>query len=253
MLALAAPAAVASAEPAPGRADFDTTAFRMVEATYPVVMTVTRPGGLDAGPATVDYATVSHTALANEDFRPVRGTLIFGVGDRTKTFVVPILDDNRDESDEELMVVLSNPRGSFSASGEPALVTIEDDDDPAPAVATAPPAAPKPAAAVAAPPTTVAAAPRSAATQQVATRRRTATRTVRQARPTTLELQQPGLADAPGSRTRPTEIDGGLVLVAALLLGRVAAGAWFERRLLLLSLRRSPALHSRGVPASRPW
>ena len=252
MLALAAPAAAATAEPTPGRADFDTATFRMVEATYPVVMTVTRPGGLDAGPATVDYATVSHTALANEDFRPVRGTLIFGVGDRSKTFVVPILDDSRDESDEELLVVLSNPRGSFSASGEAAVVTIEDDDDPAPPVVAAPAAPQKPTAAVVAPPTT-APAPRSAATQQVATRRRTTTRTVRQVRPTTLELQQPGLADAAGSKARPTEIDGGLVLVAALLLGRVAAGAWFERRLLFLSLRRSPELHSPGAPASRPW
>ena len=78
--------------------------------------------------ATIEYSTTAGSATAGSDFTPVSGTLTFEVGESTKTFEVPILDDSLTEGDETFVVTISNP--SAYGLGEPseATVTIKDDE-----------------------------------------------------------------------------------------------------------------------------
>ncbi len=75
----------------------------------------------------VDYATADGSAKAGEDYTATSGTLIFGVGERTKTVRVPILDDAIDEGEETFRLRLSNARWAHIGDGE-AIGTIANDD-----------------------------------------------------------------------------------------------------------------------------
>ncbi|MDA7691403.1 hypothetical protein N8782_03360, partial [Methylophilaceae bacterium] len=79
------------------------------------------------GTVFVDYKTVDITALENEDYTPVTGTLTFAPGSVTQTITVPIIEDTLDEMSENLKVVLSNPLGGKIKDGT-GLMTITDDD-----------------------------------------------------------------------------------------------------------------------------
>ena len=62
----------------------------------------------------VDYATVSGTAVAGQDFKPISGTLVFRPSESrrrtaSKSLCVEVLDDSHDEGVEEMTLVLSNP------------------------------------------------------------------------------------------------------------------------------------------------
>ena len=84
------------------------------------------------GPATVEYATEeSGSALADRDYRSVSGSWSWGADDLgTRSFVVPITDDNRHEPDiESFRVVLRNPTGAaIRPGGGEAFIEIVDDD-----------------------------------------------------------------------------------------------------------------------------
>ncbi len=61
-------------------------------------------------PITVDYATQDGTAtVADNDYQERAGTLTFNPGQTTRTIIVPVIGDNRDEDDETFFVNLSNP------------------------------------------------------------------------------------------------------------------------------------------------
>ena len=47
-----------------------------------------------SAPVTVNFATADQTAHAGQDYTAVAGTLTFGVGETTKTIVIPILNDS---------------------------------------------------------------------------------------------------------------------------------------------------------------
>ena len=76
---------------------------------------------------TVDWATSDGTATAGEDYTAASGTLVFEVGDTSKTIRVALTDDTATEGDETFTVTLSNPTvaqlGDSSAIG-----TIQDND-----------------------------------------------------------------------------------------------------------------------------
>jgi hypothetical protein len=74
---------------------------------------------------TVNYSTANGSALAGQDFTATAGTLTFGVGETTKTIVVPILSDAVDELAETFTVTLSAPTGGAITT---ATVTITDVD-----------------------------------------------------------------------------------------------------------------------------
>ena len=74
----------------------------------------------------VDYATRDGTATAGEDYTETQGTLVFAVGEATKTIRVPVaMDSQDDEGFETLTVVLSGAVNATLADAE-ATGTISD-------------------------------------------------------------------------------------------------------------------------------
>lgn len=83
---------------------------------------------------TVDYSVVSGTAKdGGVDYTLGNGTLTFAPNETTKTITVDIHDDDRAESDETVMIALSNPQnGTFCGAADEVYathwLTIENDD-----------------------------------------------------------------------------------------------------------------------------
>ena len=75
----------------------------------------------------VAYATSDSTALAGSDYTSVSGTLIIASGTTSGTVAVSVVGDTDGESDETLVVTLSNASGASIADGA-AVGTIENDD-----------------------------------------------------------------------------------------------------------------------------
>jgi uncharacterized delta-60 repeat protein len=109
-----------------GALQFSSSTYAVPEDAGPVVITVVRANGT-VGTTSVKYQT-SGTAT---DHTSTSGTLAFADGESTKTFSVPIIDDNFDEGDETFGVSLSAVTGTGSL-GSPftATVTIQDNDPP---------------------------------------------------------------------------------------------------------------------------
>ncbi|WP_417383300.1 Calx-beta domain-containing protein [Gimesia sp.] len=79
----------------------------------------------------VDFATSSDTALVNADYLVHSGTLIFEVGEQTKTISIPIVNSSQVEADEKFLINLSNLQAGESNAelfDDQAIVTIKDDD-----------------------------------------------------------------------------------------------------------------------------
>src|SRR5262249_33442517 len=91
-------------------------------------ITVTRTGGSNV-PVSVNYATSNGTATAGSDYTATSGTLSFGIGETSKTFTVPILDDTLVEGNETVNLSLSNPTGGATLGSQTtATLTIVEDD-----------------------------------------------------------------------------------------------------------------------------
>jgi hypothetical protein len=128
---------------ASGALVLNSVAYSVGEADGLATVTVSRSGGSLGGPVAVDYATSDGTATAGSDYTAASGTLVFGPGEDTKTFTVPVASDAGHEGDETLQVALSNASGGANV-GSPAGATVTiTDDDAAPAVPA--PAGPAPA------------------------------------------------------------------------------------------------------------
>ena len=89
---------------------FASSTFTVNENAGVATITVLRTNGT-VGSVSVDYATTNGTALAGFDYVATRGTLTFGGGVTSRTFTVPIVDDTIAESDETILLSLSNPVG----------------------------------------------------------------------------------------------------------------------------------------------
>ncbi|MBK1988118.1 ExeM/NucH family extracellular endonuclease [Sphaerospermopsis aphanizomenoides BCCUSP55] len=77
---------------------------------------------------TVNYATADGTAtVADNDYTPTSGTLIFAPGSTLLTVSVPIVGDSQLESDESFYLNLSNVSGATLANSQ-GVVTILDND-----------------------------------------------------------------------------------------------------------------------------
>jgi hypothetical protein len=90
---------------------------------------VTRTGG-SFGEVTVSYTTTNGTAQAGVDYAAVSGTLVFGPGEISQTFTVPILDDTQSEAGELAGVYLSNVTNGPGLGLSFAQVGIADNDEP---------------------------------------------------------------------------------------------------------------------------
>jgi len=111
-----------------GNLQFESSAYTVAENAGSLTVKVIRTGG-SAGSTSVNYSTGS--SGAGIDFTTTTGTLVFADGETSKTFNVPILNDNLDEDDEVYPLTLSNVTGSgFAGTPSQAFFTIVDDDPP---------------------------------------------------------------------------------------------------------------------------
>ncbi len=94
--------------------------------TSPMTFTVSRSGSTH-GTSSVHYETQGVTATSGVDFAPESGQLSFPTEVTTRTITVNVTGDLLDESDEVLVVNLSNPNGGHILDGQ-GLGTITDDD-----------------------------------------------------------------------------------------------------------------------------
>ncbi len=78
---------------------------------------------------TVDYATSDDTAIANQDYQPVSGSLSFAPGEVEKTIAISILGDVIDEIDELFNFELSNADNAVISDGIAEVTIIDDDTD----------------------------------------------------------------------------------------------------------------------------
>lgn len=114
----------------PGTFKLDERSFQVIEGTGAATVIVERSRG-ERGAVSVEYTTESLSATAGEDFTAVSGTLTWSAGDgRSKTFQIPVQDDNAQEGNETIRVVLRNPTGGAILDSErsTSTVTILDDD-----------------------------------------------------------------------------------------------------------------------------
>jgi hypothetical protein len=93
-----------------GTLQLGLAAYSVSEAGGSLRVTVARTGGTTGG-VSVDYSTGDGSAVAGADYTQTSGTLPFGAGERSKSFVVPILNDSSGEGNEKFTIVLSNPGG----------------------------------------------------------------------------------------------------------------------------------------------
>ncbi len=110
-----------------GTLQLNLAAYKTSEAAGTQTVSVTRSGGA-ASAVSVDYATTDGSATAGSDYTSTSGTLNFGVNERMKSFVIPILDDASAEGTESLGITLSNPTGGALLGRSTAPVSIVDSE-----------------------------------------------------------------------------------------------------------------------------
>ena len=97
--------------------------------TANLVFTVTLSGTRSSSsPLTVDYASSDGTATAGTDYTAVSGTLTFASGETSKTVAVSVTGDTTDESNETVVLTLSNATAGTGISTATGTGTIRDDD-----------------------------------------------------------------------------------------------------------------------------
>lgn len=115
-------------ETAPGQFTFASTNFVAGEADGSAIITVNRTNG-HSGIVSVRFGTTNGTALAGVHYVTTNGSLVFADGELTKSFSIPIINDNIVQGPRVLTVGLSSPQGGATISGTNiAPVTILDDD-----------------------------------------------------------------------------------------------------------------------------
>ena len=114
-----------------GTIAFAETSSTVVENAGVATIQIQRSGGT-TGAASVAYAVVGGTATAGIDLESVSGVLTWADGESgSKSFQIPIVDDELVEGEETVIFTLSNASGG-AALGSPAstMLTIRDDDAP---------------------------------------------------------------------------------------------------------------------------
>jgi hypothetical protein len=81
-----------------------------------------------AGPVTVNYAVTGGTATNGTDYTITNGTLTFATGETVKVIPNTITNDLTQESNETIILTLSNPTGAVLSPNTVLTYTITDDD-----------------------------------------------------------------------------------------------------------------------------
>lgn len=99
-----------------GAFSFNAAEFLADENGTNVVINVVRRGG-SSDFATVDYATEPIDAVPGVDYQPVSGTLQFGVGETSQSFIVAIFDNAQPNPEKQIRLVLANPQPGGAVLG----------------------------------------------------------------------------------------------------------------------------------------
>ncbi|MCM3901511.1 MAG: hypothetical protein ND866_07375, partial [Pyrinomonadaceae bacterium] len=109
---------------------FDAALYSAAENGGNATITVTRTGSTVSA-ASVTYATVpGGTAQGGTDYASTSGTFIFDIGETSKTFTVPIFNDNLFEGNETVNLTLTGLTGAGAALGlqSTAVLRIVEDE-----------------------------------------------------------------------------------------------------------------------------
>ncbi|MGE3310481.1 MAG: Calx-beta domain-containing protein [Limisphaerales bacterium] len=99
-----------------------------VSENQPSVTIEVRRIGTTTEAVSVEYSTANGTANAG-DYVGQSATLVFGAGEVSRTFLVPIRQDTTVEDEETVLLTLSNPGGGAGLGGQrTATLFIRDDD-----------------------------------------------------------------------------------------------------------------------------
>ena len=110
-----------------GAVQFSAGAYLASESAGPATITVTRTGGDCCGSITVTASTSNGTATAPADYAATTVTLNFPEGVTSRTFTVPIVNDNINEAFETVNLTLSANIGGRITAPATATLTITDD------------------------------------------------------------------------------------------------------------------------------
>jgi CSLREA domain-containing protein len=111
---------------------FSAATYSALETDHAAQIAVTRSGDA-SGAISVDYSTFDGTASERYDYTPAFGSLRFGAGEISKTFVVLLNEDAFVEGDETINLRLSNPTGGVFIAG-PSTAPLVITDNPTPPV-----------------------------------------------------------------------------------------------------------------------
>ncbi len=113
----------------PGHVVFQPVDYLVAEGSANVSVRLARTNGF-SGEVTVHYITTPGTATPGLDYIPETDNLItFEDGETNKVIVIPILEDNNVEGNEDFLVTLFDPAGGVILPGPTtATVVIEDND-----------------------------------------------------------------------------------------------------------------------------
>ena len=107
---------------------FSAASYNVSEASRNAIVTLKRSGDLSLA-ATVDYLTSDGSATQPGDYGAAAGVLSFGPRQATKTFLVPIVNDQEiGEGTETVNLELQNPFGATLGTQATAVLNISDDD-----------------------------------------------------------------------------------------------------------------------------
>jgi hypothetical protein len=113
----------------PGNFSLSAATYAVNESAGTATVTVNRTNG-NSGTISVAYAASNGTATAGKDYTATSGTLTFLNGETSKTFSIPVNDDNSDEPAETVNITLSNPVGGAAiVNPQTAILTVNDNDD----------------------------------------------------------------------------------------------------------------------------
>ncbi|WP_123043419.1 FG-GAP-like repeat-containing protein [Cohnella candidum] len=111
---------------------FQSDAINANKSSGSAGVTVVRSGG-SAGTDSVQYATSDGTAVAGTDYTAVSGTLVFGNGETSKTFNIPINPASASKGNKTVNIKLTDAKGAVIGSPSSTVLTIVDDNPLSPA------------------------------------------------------------------------------------------------------------------------